>query len=98
MAELIGRPVVRSGGLLIGKIDRLCSHEDEESQWAVVKLGLFGFRSALIPLHDAQQDGDSLQIVYERDHVRNAPDVEADDGQLSDEDADLLHGYYGLER
>src|SRR5262249_8007370 len=50
------------------------------------------------PLHDAQADSDRLQIVYEKDHVKDAPQVDTDDDRLSDEHADVLHRYYGLER
>jgi hypothetical protein len=59
---------------------------------------LLGTDSSLVPLRDAQQEGDDVRIVYEREHVKAAPEVELEDETLSDDDADSLHGHYGLER
>ena len=36
--------------------------------------------------------------MYEKEHVDAAPEIEPDGEELSDEEADVLHGYYGLER
>jgi hypothetical protein len=96
VAEVVGQAVVDIRGEKIGRIERLRCHGDE--QWAVVKLGLFGLRSTLVPLNDAVEEDGKLRVVYEREHVKDAPDVDTDGDELGDEDADLLHGYYGLER
>jgi hypothetical protein len=99
MAELMGLEVLSVRGEKIGKIAQLYIHGDgDEPNWAGLKLGMLGLHSALIPLQDAMEDGDGLRIVYEKDHVGDAPSVEPDDDRLSDEDADLLSRYYGLER
>jgi sporulation protein YlmC with PRC-barrel domain len=97
--ELVGREVLSVRGERIGKIDELLVHGDgDEPNWARVKIGMLGLRSALIPLYDAQDEEDAIRIVYEKDHVKDAPSVEPRDDRLSDDDADLLHRYYGLER
>jgi hypothetical protein len=99
MAELIGSEVLSVRGEKIGKIDHLYIHGDgDEPNWASVKHGVLGLHASLIPLQDAREDGDGLRIVYEKDHVKDAPSVEPDDDRLTDEDADLLCRYYGLER
>jgi hypothetical protein len=95
--ELVGRVVVDPHGYKVGTIDALYSH-GEGDVWARVKLGLLGTNSSLVPLRDAQQDDDDVRIVYEREHVKAAPEVEPEGGELSDDDADALHSYYGLER
>lgn len=97
--KLVGRGVVDPHGYKIGKIDALFVHGDRElPNWARVKMGILGTDSALIPLQDAQDDGDDVRLVYEKEHVKTAPEVEPDGDKLSDEDADKLHGHYGLER
>jgi hypothetical protein len=97
MAEdLVGRDVVDPHGYKVGTIDVLFVHG--EDTWAKVKMGVLGTDSSLIPLRDAQQDGDDVRIVYEREHVKTAPEVEPEGDELSDDDADSLHGHYGLER
>ncbi len=94
--ELEGRDVVDPHGDKIGTIDELLVHG--EDSWARIKMGVLGTSSALIPLRDAQHDGDDVRVVYEREHVKAAPEVEADGDELSDDDVDKLHGHYGLER
>ncbi len=95
--ELVGRDVVDPHGYKVGTIDALYSH-GEGDVWARVKLGLLGTDSSLVPLRDAQEDDDGIRIVYEREHVKAAPEIEPEGEELSDEEADTLHGYYGLER
>jgi hypothetical protein len=94
--DLVDRDVVDPHGDKVGTIDALFAHG--EDSWARVKLGVLGTDSSLIPLRDAQQDGEDVRIVYEREHVKAAPEVEPDGDELSDDDADALHSHYGLER
>lgn len=95
--ELVGRSVVDPHGYKVGTIDALFTH-GEDNVWARVKMGLLGTDSSLIPLRDAEHDDDDIRIVYEREHVKAAPEVEPEGEELSDDDADTLHGHYGLER
>jgi hypothetical protein len=95
--ELVGRAVVDPHGHKVGTIDALYLYGEDEV-WARVKMGLLGTDSALVPLGDAQEDDDDVRIVYEREHVKAAPEIEPEDEKLSDEAADALHGHYGLER
>jgi hypothetical protein len=97
--KLVGRGVVDPHGYKIGTIDALYVHGDSEvPNWARVKVGILRADFALIPLQDAQEDGDDVRLVYEKEHVKAAPEVEPDGEELSDEDADKLHSHYGLER
>lgn len=94
--DLEGRTVVDPHGDKIGTIDELLVHG--ENSWARVKLGLLGTGSALVPLRDAQHEGDDVRLVYEREHVKDAPEIEPEGRELSDDEADKLHTHYGLER
>jgi hypothetical protein len=97
--KLMGRGVVDPHGSKIGRIDALFVHGDGDiPNWARVKMGLLGTDSALFPLRDAQEDGDEVRIVYEKEHVKAAPEVAPEGDELSDEQVDKLHGHYGLER
>jgi hypothetical protein len=96
--DLIGRKLVDPHGDRIGRIDALLIEGDEErANWALVKLGAFGLRSAFVPLHEAQDEEGDVRIVYEREHVRAAPKIEPDGDRIGEEDADVLHRHYGLE-
>jgi hypothetical protein len=97
--KLVGKGVVDPHGYKVGTIEALFVHgERDVPNWARVKMGILGRDSALIPLQDAQEDGDDVRLVYEKEHVKAAPDVEPEGDELSDEEADKLHGHYGLER
>lgn len=95
--DLIGKQVIDPHGYRVGKVRALFEREGgEKACWALVRTGLLG--RSFVPLQDAQDDDGRLRIVYEKEHVKAAPKIEADHGQLSDEDANALHRYYGLDR
>ncbi len=97
--DLLGRKVMDPHGDKVGTIDALLTHGGEDrANWARIKLGAFGIRSAFVPLHEAQDEDDGVRIVYEREHVRAAPKIDPDGEQIGDEDADLLRRHYGMER
>lgn len=97
--QLLGREVIDPHGYKIGTIDALFVHgETDVPNWARVEMGILGASSSLVPLQDAQEVGDEVRLVYEKEHVKAAPDVEPEGDELSDEEADRLHGHYGLER
>lgn len=99
VADCVGQELLDIRGEKIGKIERVLAEGDAESKWAVVKVGILGMHSTLVPLDDAEAQDGAVRVVYEKDHVKNAPEVEVDDDdQISSGNADVLHGYYGLER
>jgi hypothetical protein len=54
--------------------------------------------SAFVPLHDAQDDDGQILVVYEKQRVKEAPEIEPEGNELSDDEADALRGHYGLDR
>jgi hypothetical protein len=97
--DLIGRKIIDPHGDKIGTIEALLIHGDEErANWARIKLGAFGIHSAFVPLHEAQDEDGDVRIVYEREYVKAAPEIEPDGDRIGDEDADVLHRHYGMER
>lgn len=95
--ELIGRQVVDPHGYKVGKVQAVFEREGgERACWALVRTGLV--RRSFMPLQDAQEDEGKIRVVYEKEHVRAAPKVKARRGELTDEDANVLHRYYGLDR
>ena len=95
--ELIGKQVVDPHGYRVGKIRAIFDREGgEKACWALVRTGLI--RRSFVPLQDAQDDDGRVRIVYEKEHVKGVPKVKARGRTLSDEDANVLHRYYGLDR
>jgi uncharacterized protein (TIGR02271 family) len=90
-----GRTLVDRDGDKIGKIeDVYLDRSSGEPEWVAVKTGLFGSNVSFVPIHDASPAGDDLRVAYEKDQVKDAPNVDPD-GELSPEEERRLYQHYG---
>jgi len=93
----LGRVMVDRDSNKIGEVvDIYLDNETGRPEWAVVRTGLFGMRSTFVPLADAREVGDELQVPHRRLQVKEAPNVEPD-GQLSEVEEAELYRHYGLD-
>jgi uncharacterized protein (TIGR02271 family) len=92
-----GRTMVDSAGDKLGTIDAIyLDDETGQPEWATVSSGLFSAKTAFVPLAQAQDTGDGVQVPYDKDQVKGAPGMEAD-GQLSQDEEAELYRHYGLD-
>jgi uncharacterized protein (TIGR02271 family) len=92
-----GRTMVDPAGDKLGTIDAIyLDDETGQPEWATVTSGLFSAKTAFVPLAQAQDTGDSVQVPYDKDQVKDAPTMQAD-GQLSQDDEAELYRHYGLD-
>jgi len=92
-----GRTMVDPAGDKLGTIDAIyLDDETGQPEWATIASGLFSAKTAFVPLAQAQDIGDSVQVPYAKQQVKNAPAMEAD-GSLSQDDEAELYRHYGLE-
>ena len=92
-----GRTMVDPAGDKLGTIDGIyLDDETGQPEWATVTSGMFTARTAFVPLAQAQDTGDSIQVPYDKQQVKNAPTMEAD-GQLSQDEEAELYRHYGLD-
>jgi uncharacterized protein (TIGR02271 family) len=97
LQSLRGNNIVDRNGDKIGSFSELYFDNDTGApEWAAVKTGLFGTNVNLVPLQGADRHGDDLQVAYDADLVKGAPDVDAD-RELSVEDEQRLYSHYGLD-
>jgi uncharacterized protein (TIGR02271 family) len=90
-----GRTLVDRDGDKIGKIEDIyLDRSSGEPEWVAVKTGMFGSNVSFVPIHDADTAGDDLRIAYEKDQVKNAPNIDPD-GELSPEEERRLYQHYG---
>src|SRR4051794_37858925 len=90
-----GRTLVDRDGDKIGKIEDIyLDRSSGEPEWVAVKTGLFGSNVSFVPIHGASPTGDDLQVSYEKDLVKDAPNVDPD-GELSPEEERRLYQHYG---
>jgi len=93
----LGRVMVDHDSNKIGEVvDIYLDNETGRPEWAVVRTGLFGLRSTFVPLADAREVGDELQVPHKRLQVKQAPNIEPD-GQLSAAEEAELYRHYGLD-
>ena len=93
----LGRVMVDRDSNSIGEVvDIYLDTETGRPEWAVVRTGLFGMRSTFVPLADAREVGDELQVPHQRVQVKKAPNIEPD-GQLSEVEEAELYRHYGLD-
>jgi uncharacterized protein (TIGR02271 family) len=92
-----GRTMVDPAGDKLGTIDAIyLDDETGQPEWATVTSGLFTAKTAFVPLAQAQDIGDSVQVPYDKQQVTDAPTMQAD-GSLSQDDEAKLYRHYGLD-
>jgi sporulation protein YlmC with PRC-barrel domain len=88
--------VYTTEGEKIGKVGQIyLDDETNEPEWVTVATGLFGTRESFVPLADARLEGDRLVIPYDKDKIKDAPQIDADAGQISREEEGQLYRHYG---
>jgi uncharacterized protein (TIGR02271 family) len=94
--QLQGKTMVGAGGTKLGTIDTLyADREDGHPTFATVNTGLFGSKTSFVPLEQADLQGDTLVVPYDKDLVKGAPGVDPD-SELSPEEEDRLYTHYSL--
>jgi uncharacterized protein (TIGR02271 family) len=92
-----GRTMVDPAGDKLGTIDTIyIDDETGQPEWATVTSGLFTAKTAFVPLTQAQDIGDSVQVPYDKQLVKDAPTMQADGSLSQDEEAELYR-HYGLD-
>jgi uncharacterized protein (TIGR02271 family) len=92
-----GATMVDRDGDKVGTIESIyVDDQTGEPEWALVNTGLFGTRSTFVPIAQATARGDQVQVPYEKQLVKDAPNMDPD-GHLSEQEEHELWRHYGLE-
>ncbi|MFC7528376.1 DUF2382 domain-containing protein [Actinoplanes sp. GCM10030250] len=95
---LYGREVYDRDGDKIGKVGAVWSDAVGQPSWASVQTGLFGLHESLVPLQDADVQGDRLVVPFDKATVKDAPNVDAShDEPLTRGEVDRLYEHYGID-
>ncbi|MDU2058770.1 MAG: PRC and DUF2382 domain-containing protein [Dermabacter sp.] len=88
--------VIDRDGNKIGSVGQVYLHNSTgEPSWVTVNTGLFGTNETFIPLDDAKLAGDEITVPYEKDFVKDAPNI-SEDGEITPEQENELYRYYGV--
>jgi uncharacterized protein (TIGR02271 family) len=92
-----GRTLIDRDGSRIGSIDAIyLDDQTGEPEWALVNTGLFGTKSSFVPLAQATQTDQDVRVPYDKQLVKDAPRVDADQ-HLSEAEEQQLWRHYGLD-
>ncbi len=96
--QVIGQSVYGTDGDKLGKVGQVyLDDETGKPEWATVQTGLFGTKESFVPLAQAELTDNGLSVPYTKDHVKDAPNVEVEQGRLSQDEEAQLYRHYGLD-
>ncbi len=84
-----------------GKIGRIVdvdvyeSTEGSDGTFVTVSTGMFGGHDSFVPLREATLQGDEVTVPYDKEPVKDAPRVAADE-ELTAPEEDRLYAHYSL--
>ncbi len=83
----------------VGKVDDIFVDENDQPEYIGVKTGLLGMKSTLVPIELVRVNDRRklLEIAADEEAIKNAPTFD-NDGDITPEYEDQVHGYFGLER
>jgi len=95
--QVIGATAYDSDGDKIGKIGQVyLDNASGKPAWATVNTGLFGMKETFVPLQDASFSDEGLRVPYDKDTVKNAPNIDSD-GELSPTEENELYRHYSVD-
>ncbi|MCG5218786.1 PRC and DUF2382 domain-containing protein [Streptosporangium sp. KLBMP 9127] len=69
-----------------------------QPEWLGVKTGMFGTRETFVPVRDADVIADHVEVGYDKERIKHAPNVDVDaGGHLSVEEERDLYRYYDID-
>lgn len=93
-----GGRVVGTGGDKLGNVGHV--YLDDQSgkpEWVTVMTGVFGSAESLVPLAEGILSGDQITVPYDKNKVKDAPQVEGSEDHLSKDKVAELYRYYGID-
>ena len=96
--SVFGSDVIDGSGNKIGSVDNVWVDDATGAlEFVGVKTGWLMGKTHVIPTADAQFEGNSIQVPYAEDQIKDAPSFGGDD-ELSPDDESQIYSYYGLDR
>lgn len=95
--ELIGSDLHASDDK-VGRIGQIyLDDQTGKPEWATVNTGFFGTSESFVPLADAHRADGGLAVPYTKSQIKDAPNVDPDEGHLSEDQEAQLYRHYGLQ-
>lgn len=93
--EMRDAPVYDSTGEKIGAVEEIFYDEQtDRPEWIGIGTGFLGMKRVLVPVEGASVEGDGITVPYDKDKVKDSPDIDGD--EISQETERDLYSYYGM--
>lgn len=97
LEQLQNADVYSTSGDKIGSVGQVyLDDQTEQPTFVTVKTGLFGTKETFVPLDKAQTAEGGITVPFEKDFVKDAPNVDAD-ANLSPEEEQRIYEYYSMD-
>jgi uncharacterized protein (TIGR02271 family) len=95
---VLGHTAYDSSHNKLGKIGHIFVDDTTgQPEWMTVQTGLFGTKESFVPLEPAELQGDEVMVPFEKEKIKDAPNVDTEaGGHLSEEEEVRLYQYYGM--
>jgi len=94
----IGNRVTDTLGVGVGRLEDIwVDAQSGEPAWLLIREGRFGSRHKLVPFEGATEGGGRVWLPYERDLIRSAPEIGAEE-ILTSELGEELRLHFGVEQ
>ncbi|AQZ64274.1 unnamed protein product [[Actinomadura] parvosata subsp. kistnae] len=95
--SLLDCHVVGSDGQSIGKVGQVYLNDHTgEPEWVTVRTGFFGMKQTFVPLANSRRTGEEIRVPFDKEMIKEAPNIDVDDRLSLKEEADLYR-YYGMQ-
>ncbi|MEP6796678.1 MAG: PRC and DUF2382 domain-containing protein, partial [Lapillicoccus sp.] len=96
--DVLGQDVYSSDGDKIGKAAQVFLDDvTGQPEWVTVQTGLFGTKESFVPIASSDLRQDRVTVGFDKDTVKAAPRVDAEEGHLSQDEEAELYRHYGLD-
>src|SRR4051794_4388615 len=97
LSTVLDQTAYGSDGEKIGNVGQVyLDDRTGRPEWVTVTTGLFGTKQSFVPVSEAGLSGDGLRLPYDKEKIKGAPQVEPEQGHLSEAEEAELYRYYGL--
>ncbi|MET8990458.1 DUF2382 domain-containing protein [Nonomuraea wenchangensis] len=89
--------LVGSDGQPIGQVGQVYLNDRTgDPEWVTVRTGMFGMKETFVPLSGSHRTGDEIRVPFDKEKIKDAPNIDVD-GHLTIEEEARLYRHYGLQ-
>ncbi|MEU6794351.1 PRC and DUF2382 domain-containing protein [Nonomuraea wenchangensis] len=89
--------LVGSDGQSIGQVGQVYLNDRTgDPEWVTVRTGMFGMKETFVPLAGCHRTGDEIRVPFDKEKIKDAPNIDVD-GHLTIEEEARLYRHYGLQ-